>query len=174
MPSADVRPYWKPEPRRHNTPWWTLLIPALVYAAGVIVYAHDAFVPGLHQLNGHRLGSALMVFGGEASTVSAAAEVFRKSQIKTGRTRRTLFGEREETEANIADWIGLFISLVATLGNLFVVYVALTDLSAPWVGFVREYGALILILCSGMDFYTNIMDRTLLISEQQISRLQHF
>lgn len=160
MPSSttDIRPYWKPEPKRLGFSWWTLLVPALIYAVGVVIYAHDAFVPGLHQLNGHRLGSALMVFGGEANSISSAAEVWRKSQVKTGKIKKGVFGEREETEANAFDWVGLLISLVATLGNLFVVYVALTDISASWVGFVREYGPLILILCSGMDFAVNIME----------------
>jgi hypothetical protein len=99
-----------------------------------------------------------MVLGGEASTIAAAAEVFRKHRIKTGNKRKVLWFNTESSEANAMDWAGIFISLIATLGNLFVVYVSLTSLSAQWVGFVREYGALVLILCSGIDFYAGLME----------------
>jgi len=160
MPSntTDIRPYWKPEPKRLGFSWWALLLPAIVYTIGVIVYAHNAFVPGLAAKNGHEWGSAFMVLGGEASTIAAAAEVFRKHRIKTGNKRKVLWFNTESSEANAMDWAGIFISLIATLGNLFVVYVSLTSLSAQWVGFVREYGALVLILCSGIDFYAGLME----------------
>jgi len=134
--------YWKPEPQRHGFAWWALLIPAVIYSVGVIVYAHNAFVPDAGQ-NGHAVGSALMVIGGESGTLAAASEVFRKQ--KEGRT-------------TALDWLGMFVSLIATLGNLFVVYVALAALQTPWTGFVREYGPLILLLCSGLDFYAGIME----------------
>lgn len=158
MQPAGVRPYWKPEPKRLGFSWWALLLPAVVYTIGVITYAHNAFVPGLAAKNGHEWGSAFMVLGGEAATVAAAAEVFRKHRIKTGAKRKILWFSIEPSEANAMDWIGIIVSLVATLGNLFVVYVSLTDLSASWVGFVREYGALVLILCSGVDFYAGLME----------------
>lgn len=135
--------YWKPEPKRHAFAWWALLVPAIIYSAGVIVYAHNAFVPNAAMVNGHSVGSALMVLGGEAGTLAAAAEVFRKQASK---------------QANALDWAGLIVSLVATLGNLFVVYVALATLEAPWVAFVRKYGAMVLLLCSGVDFYAGIME----------------
>ncbi len=135
--------YWKPEPRRHSVAWWALLLPAIVYGAGVIVYAHNAFVPGLTHQNGHAIGSTLMVFGGESGTLAAAAEVFRKQAAK---------------ETNWMDWGGLAVSLVATLGNLFVVYVSLTELPVAWVGFVRLYGPLVLLICSGVDFYAGLME----------------
>jgi len=135
--------YWKPEPKRHGFAWWALLLPAIIYSAGVVVYAHNAFVPGMTQLNGHALGSALMVFGGESGTLAAAAEVFRKSRVK---------------ETNVFDWAGLLVSLVATLGNLFVVYVSLTDVPAWWLLWVRANGPLVLLLCSGVDFYAGIME----------------
>lgn len=54
--------------------------------------------------------------------------------------------------------LGLVVSLIATLGNLFVVYVALAALQTPWTGFVKEWGPLILLLCSGLDFYAGIME----------------
>ena len=134
--------YWKPEPKRRSFAWWALLIPAIVYSIGVIVYAHNAFVPDAGA-NGHALGSLLMVFGGESGTLAAAAEVFRK---------------HKEKRTNALDWLGLIVSLIATLGNLFVVYVALATLQTQWTGFVREFGPLILLLCSGLDFYAGIME----------------
>lgn len=139
---ADAR-YWRPEPRRHGFAWWALLAPAVVYSAGVIVYAHAAFVPGAIRPNGHAVGSALMVIGGEAGTLAAASEVFRKSC---------------DGETTVLDWFGLTVSLIATLGNLFVVYTALTALSEPWVSVARRYGPLALLLCSGLDFYANVME----------------
>jgi len=136
--------YWKPEPRRYSFAWWALLVPAIIYSVGVIVYAHNAFVPGMAQENGHALGSLLMVLGGESGTLAAAAEVFRK---------------HAKTEANQLDWGGLAVSLVATLGNLFVVYVSLApEFNAPWVQPVRDYGPLVLLLCSGVDFYAALME----------------
>ena len=109
--------YWKPEPRRYNFAWFALLIPAIIYSIGVVIYAHNAFVPGFAGDNGHALGSALMVFGGEAGTLAAAAEVFRKSQ---------------NSGTNAFDWGGLFVSLFATLGNLLVVYVSLAGNFTGW------------------------------------------
>jgi len=94
-------------------------------------------------LNGHVYGSALMVIGGEAGTLAAASEVFRKSR---------------SGETNVLDWAGLVVSLVATLGNLFVVYSALTPLTDAWVALVRSYGPLVLLLCSGLDFYATVME----------------
>jgi hypothetical protein len=136
--------YWKPEPKRHGFAWWALLIPAIIYSIGVIVYAHNAFVPGLVAENGHAIGSALMVLGGESGTLAAAAEVFRKAR---------------EGETIPFDWAGLFVSLAATLGNLMVVYVSLAvHLDAPWVEPVRRWGPLMLLLCSGIDFYAGIME----------------
>ena len=158
MSAISARSYWKPEPRRLGFSWWALLLPAIVYTIGVIVYAHNAFVPGMVEKNWHQYGSALMVLGGEGSTIAAAAEVFRKHRIKTGEKRRVLWMTVESSEANLMDWAGLAVSLIATLGNLFVAYVSLTDLSACWTVFVREYGALVLILCSGVDFYAGLME----------------
>ena len=135
--------YWRPEPKRHGFAWWALLVPTIIYSVGVVVYAHSAFVPGAIHKNGHEIGSALMVLGGEAGTLMAAAEVFRKS--RTGDT-------------NPFDWIGLVVSLVATLGNLFVVYTALATINFTWVAMARAYGPLALLLCSGLDFYANVME----------------
>ncbi len=135
--------YWRPEPRRHGFAWWALLIPAVLYSAGVIVYARGAFVPNATQANGQGLGSALMVLGGEAGTLMAASEVFRKSR---------------NGETVLWDWAGMVVSLIATLGNLFVVYTALTSLAEPWVIDVRRYGPLVLLLCSALDFYANVME----------------
>ena len=142
MTPFTPQPYWKPEPRRYSFAWWALLLPAIIYSVGVIVYAHNAFIPDA-GLNGHAVGSALMVIGGESGTLAAAAEVFRKHQ---------------HDEANALDWLGLFVSLVATLGNLFVVYVALAPLETFWTTWTREYGPLILLLCSGLDFYAGLME----------------
>lgn len=150
--------YWKPEPKRHEFAWYALLIPALVYSLGVVIYAREAFVPGLDAVAGLGLGSALMVIGGEAGTLAAAAEVFRKSQVRTGALRRWLWWSVPASEANLLDWFGLLVSLIATLGNLFVVYVSLTQLGAAWVGWVREFGPLLLLLCSGVDFYAGLME----------------
>jgi len=155
---SETIKYWRPEPKRYGFAWWALLIPALVYSLGVIVYAHAAFVPGAVAENGHAIGSALMVVGGEAGTLAAASEVFRKSRIRTGERRRMVFLTWQTSEATVMDWLGLLVSLVATLGNLFVVYTALTGLAEPWVLTARNYGPLALLLCSGLDFYANVME----------------
>lgn len=151
--------YKHPEPQRLGLMWWALLLPSVVYSLGVIVYAHNAFVPTATGENGHAWGSLLMVLGGESGTLAAAAEVFRKSQVLTGRKRARRGGrEVDETEANAMDWAGLAVSLFATLGNLFVVYVSLTYIEAAWVSRVRMYGPLVLLICSGVDFYANVME----------------
>lgn len=137
--------YWRPEPKRHSFAWWALLLPALIYSIGVVVYAHAAFSPADIATNGHAIGSALMVIGGEAGTLAAASEVFRKAQS-------------EAHTANAWDWGGLLVSLVATLGNLFVVYAAIADLQVSWISWARKYGPLALLLCSGFDFYAGIME----------------
>lgn len=136
--------YWKPEPKQRSFAWWALLLPAVVWFVGVIFYAHNALVPGMAQENGHAIGSALMVIGGESGTLAAASEVFRK---------------HAEGETVLLDWLGMIVSLVATLGNMLVVYVALaTHLQAPWIDPVRQWGPLVLLLCSGLDFYAGVME----------------
>jgi len=138
-----VEPYWKPEPQRYGFSWWALLLPGIVYTIGVVWYAHNAFVPGLAGVNGHAFGSLLMVAGGEAGTMIAATEVFSKAK---------------KGEAVVWDWLSIAISLVATLGNLFVVYTSLTDIDAWWLPIVRENGPLVLLLCSGVDYYGEIIE----------------
>ena len=125
--------------------WWALLVPACIYSVGVIVYAHSAFAPDQIAQNGHAWGSALMVVGGEIGTLAAASEVFRKHRL-------------DPPETTLLDWLGLLVSLVATLGNLFVVYSALTALSDGWVLWARSYGPLALLLCSGLDFYAALLE----------------
>jgi hypothetical protein len=142
---TDSFTYWRPQPRRRSFMWWALLLPACVYSLGVIVYAHAAFAPDAIAANGHAWGSALMVVGGESGTLAAASEVFRKSQT-------------EPPETNLLDWMGLLVSLVATLGNLFVVYSVLTRLQDGWVALARSYGPLALLLFSGLDFYAAVME----------------
>lgn len=138
--------YWRPQPKRHDFMWWALLLPAIIYASGVIVYAHAAFSPADIATNGHAIGSALMVIGGEIGTLAAAAEVFRKSQT-------------DPVETNVLDWLGLLVSLVATLGNLFVVYSVIdANLDTEWIRLARRFGPLALLLCSGLDFYAGIME----------------
>ena len=135
--------YFRAEPKRFSFMWLALLVPAIVYSLGVVVYAHNAFVPGAQGENGHALGSALMIFGGEAGTLAAAAEVFRKYLTK---------------ETNPLDWGGLVVSLVATLGNLFVTYAALSARVDPWLVSARTWGPLVMLLCSGVDFYAGVME----------------
>jgi hypothetical protein len=149
--------YWRPEPKRRSFAWWALLVPAVVYSAGVIVYAHAAFSPADIATNGHWWGSMLMVIGGEAGTLATASEVFRKhmmTEVKESDGGETVISR----EANGWDWLGLVVSLVATLGNLFVVYAAISELRVEWIQFVRSYGPLALLLCSGLDFYANVME----------------
>ena len=135
--------YWRPEPRLNDGTFYALLVPACVYVAGVIVYGAEAMKAGAFTWTQQGIGSALMVIGGEAGTLATAVEVFRKQRA---------------SEVAPLDWLGLFVSLVATLGALFVVFARQTTLSAGWVAAVRSYGPLVLLLCSGLDFYANVME----------------
>jgi len=135
--------YWRPEPRLNDGTFYALLVPACVYVAGVIVYGAEAMKAGAFTWSQQGIGSALMVIGGEAGTLATAMEVFRKQRAN---------------EVAPLDWLGLFVSLVATLGALFVVFARQTTLPAGWVGVVRHYGPLALLLASGLDFYANVME----------------
>lgn len=137
------RPYWKPEPKLLGWAFWSLLIPAAVWILGVVVYGAEAMKAQALVWTKQGIGSLLMVIGGEAGTLFTAMEVYRKSQ--TG-------------DANAWDWSGLFVSLVSTLGVLFVVFTRQTDIDAAWVPFVRTWGPLVLLLCSGLDFYANVAE----------------
>jgi len=135
--------YWRPEPRLNDGTFYALLVPACVYVAGVIVYGAEAMKAGAFTWSQQGIGSALMVIGGEAGTLATAMEVFRKQRA---------------SEVAPLDWLGLFVSLVATLGALFVVFARQTTLAAGWVAVVRSYGPLVLLLCSGLDFYANVAE----------------
>lgn len=137
------RPYWKPEPKLWDWAFWSLLLPAAVWILGVVVYGAEAMKAQALVWTKQGIGSLLMVIGGEAGTLFTAMEVYRKSQID---------------DANAWDWSGLFVSLVSTLGVLFVVFTRQTDISAAWVPFVRTWGPLVLLLCSGLDFYANVAE----------------
>lgn len=138
-----MKQYWKPEPQLYGIDFWALLLPAACYTIGVILFGGEAIKAGAITGITQGYGSWLMVIGGELGTLASVSEVFRKS--KDGR-------------ANLLDWSGIAISLAATLGALFVVFTKLTPLTAIWVQPVRDWGPLTLLLCSGLDFYANVME----------------
>lgn len=141
----EITPYWKPEPQPRDGAYWSLLIPAIVYVTGVCIYSVEAMKAGtlIFPESIQTAGSALMVVGGETGTIATAMEVFRKYKIQ---------------ETNWLDWTGLFVSLAATLGNLFVIFTRQTAISAGWVTWALVFGPLALLLCSGLDFYANVME----------------
>ena len=137
--------FWKPEPRRHSGAWHSLIWPSVIYVGGLILYGHGAFTTGDTIGNTQAIGSALIVIGGELGTIGAVTEVFRKYLA-------------EHEECNAFDWIGLLVSLIATLGNLFVAYSNLATIQTVWVDMVRLYGPFIQILCSGLDSYFSLVE----------------
>jgi len=137
------RPYWKPEPKLHGMEFWALFVPALIYTIGVILFGGEAVVAGNISGATTGYGSWLMVIGGEIGTLASANEVFKKHR---------------DGDATWLDWFGLFVSLIATLGTLFVVYTKLTPLTTAWVMPVRSWGPLALLLFSALDFYANVME----------------
>lgn len=138
-----MKQYWKPEPKLYGVDFWALLLPAACYTIGVIVFGGEAIQAGAITGATQGLGSWLMVIGGELGTLSSASEVFRK---------------HKDARASWLDWAGIGVSLAATLGILFVAFVKVTTLAAMWIEPIRNWGPLALLLCSGVDFYVNVME----------------
>jgi len=137
------RPYWKPEPRLWDWAFWSLLVPASAWVVGVIIYGAQALMAAELKWAGQDIGSALMVLGGESGTLFTVMEVYRKS--KTG-------------DANGWDWSGIVVSLVSTLGVMLVIFTRQTALTAAWIEPMRNWGPLVLLLCSALDFYANVVE----------------
>jgi len=140
MPDIE---YWRPEPTLYDLMFGALLLPAIIYVTGVCVYGLEAMSARDPVLETQLLGSALMVIGGELGTIATVMEVWRKYVIKA---------------TNMWDWIGIVVSLLATLGNLFIIFSRQTTIARAWVELVRNYGPLVLLLCSGLDFYATAME----------------
>ena len=138
-----MKPYHRPEPKLYGVDFWALLLPAFCYTVGLILFGGEAMQAGTITGDNQALGSLLMVIGGEVGTLASASEVFRK---------------HKENRANLLDLAGLLVSLAATLGILFVVFTKLTPLTAGWVQPVQDWGPLVLLLCSGIDYTANIME----------------
>ena len=156
--------YWRPEPRLNDWMFVCLMITCAVYVLGVILYGAQAMVATNGQSTwAQKLGSTLMVVGGEASTLFSVMEVFRKARTpkETHKAKdpegvtRTVIDSYEDT---FWDWTGIFVSLIATLGTLFVVFTRQTTIVSPWVSWTIIYGPLILLLCSGLDQYAAAME----------------
>lgn len=118
----------------------SLAVPAVAYVVGLILYSGNVMVPGVSDMSDlQRFGSNLMVFGAEAGTMSAVVEFYRKHAKKRARAM---------------DWIGTFISLVATLFGAGVAYAK--DSASPilpWVTWLRSVGPIPLIVAQVVDFY---------------------
>ena len=140
---TDIRPYWKPEPKLWDWSFWSLLIPAAVWVIGVIFYGAQALMAAELEWTMQDIGSTLMVIGGEAGTLFTVMEVFRKSK---------------SDDANFWDWSGIFVSLVSTLGVMLVIFTRQTTIVAMWIDPVRNWGPLVLLLCSALDFYANVVE----------------
>jgi hypothetical protein len=141
--SDKIREWWKPEPRLWDWAFWSLLCPAAIWVLGVIVYGAQALMAQALTWDRQGWGSFLMVIGGESGTLFTVMEVFRKSK---------------SSDANGWDWSGIFVSLVSTLGVLLVIFTRQTELAAPWIEPVRNWGPLLLLLCSALDFYANVIE----------------
>lgn len=138
-----MKQYWKPQPKLYGLDFWALLLPAVCYAIGVILFGGEAIQAGAITGETQGCGSWLMVIGGEIGTLSSVFEVFRK---------------HKDARASWLDWSGIGISLAATLGILLVVFTKLTPLTVEWIEPIKNWGPLILLLCSGVDFYANVME----------------
>lgn len=140
---TEIPNYPHPEPKLYDVWFYSLLIPAVFYVIGVIVYGAEALRAQALTWTRQGVGSALMVIGGEIGTLFTVMEVYRKQKIK---------------DNQLWDWLGMIVSLASTLGILFVVFARQTTLAAPWIIPVRNWGPLALLLCSGLDFYANIIE----------------
>jgi hypothetical protein len=139
----EILPWWKPEPKLWDWAFWSLLSPASLWVVGVIVYGAEALMAAELTWTLQGWGSTLMVIGGESGTLFTVMEVFRKSKSR---------------DANFWDWSGIFVSLVSTLGVLLVIFTRQTRLNVSWIDPVRTWGPLVLLLCSALDFYANVIE----------------
>jgi hypothetical protein len=138
---STIRPYHRPEPRLFGLAFWSLLIPAVIWVIGAIIYGAEAFKAQSLSWQGQGIGSTLMVIGGELGTITTAWQIFRK---------------KKSDSENFWDWVCLGISLIATEGTLFVIFTRQTDIVATWVTLSQTYGPLALLLFSGLDVYANV------------------
>ena len=140
---TDEPRYWRPEPKLWDWAFWSLLAPAAVWVVGVIIYGAQALMAAELSWQGQDIGSVFMVAGGEAGTLFTVMEVYRKSKSH---------------DANAWDWSGIVVSLASTLGVMLVIFTRQTPLDAMWIEPVRSWGPLVLLLCSALDFYANVVE----------------
>ena len=128
--------YYKPQPQppAHDPAVWVMIAPLTVYSLGIILYGADAFTTETHAAV--TLGSWLMIVGGEANSITTAIETYRKRQAKT---------------ALRSDDFALWVSLLATMGTLFVTYTKVNTVEAWWYDLALAWGPLVLLLFSVLD-----------------------
>lgn len=154
-----TKKYWRPEPRLYGFTYWSLLLPAILYVIGTMIYGLEAMKAGRLLIGdkAQSVGSAFMVIGGELGTIWTAFEVFRKSQVdRVVKDRKGNDLVRHET--NAGDWLGLLVSIGASMGTLFVIYARQATMETSWILFALRNGPWILLLCSVLDQAATVME----------------
>ncbi|RPJ18856.1 MAG: helix-turn-helix domain-containing protein, partial [Planctomycetaceae bacterium] len=133
--------------------------PALIYVAGITLYGMEAMKAGKLLIGdwAQSMGSTLMIVGGETGTIWTTFEVFRKSRVKHA-VKDAKGKEHTANETNALDWLGLLVSIGASMGALFVIYARQAQMSAPWIAWVLANGPLVLLLCSVLDQAATVME----------------
>ena len=151
MMNGEIK-FWKKEPRppARDLRAWSLLIPAIASAVGFFAFAVLAYsfteinlLPGWFRVGLVIVGAFSLAVGGEIGTLTTTVEIYRKHA--RGAARRW-------------DWIGLVVSLCATLGEFLVAFATLLGVRATWAEPVQLWGPVVLGLLSALDSYTNFME----------------
>lgn len=151
--------FWKPKPQPPTTDIrsWSLLIPAMFSAVGFFAFAILAFsfteiqsLPSWFRTGLVIVGAFCLAVGGEIGTLTTTVEIFRKSR---------------QGDAIWWDWVGLTLSLFATLAEFLIAFATLLGVKAQiWSEPMQLWGPIALGLLSALDSYTNFAEYGLYLS----------
>jgi hypothetical protein len=150
---TDKFKFWKlePKPPSRDGRAWSLLGPAIFSAVGFFAFAVLAFsfteltsLPTWFRTGLVLVGALCLAVGGEIGTLTTTVEIYRKSLQK-----KTIWW----------DWIGLTVSLMATLAEFLIAFATLLGVKAEiWSAQMLLWGPIALGLLSALDGYVNFME----------------
>lgn len=151
--------FYLPRPRLLGFRSWSLLVPSLFSALGFGAFAVLAYsftevrnLPVAFRRIIILVGAFSLAIGAELGTLPAIVEIFRKAGSKGIHTVRTW------------DWIGLGISLVATIMSFIFAFATILGEATNWSRSMQVWGSIAIGLAAALDSYVNFAEFGLYLS----------
>lgn len=144
--------FWQPRPKLWGWRTWSLLLPSIASAIGFFAFAVLAYsftevttLPANFRKALVLIGAFSLAAGSELGTVGTVVEIFRRK-------------EEDKQARQSWGWLGLTISIIATLAAFLLAFATLLGESTTWALPVRMWGAIGVGLFAALDSYVNFSE----------------